>query len=292
MKGKSTISVIIVIMLLVGACTNNTKTDNNLKGNVKSIKTSSYNVEERFGRYEKGGLTEIDGQASTIVEYYSKSKLVDSVATYDNNGTLTSMAFYSYEGDKMSDLKRYDGNGKLLVSFTYSYNKHSNEVELIEQYDAKNNERCRVEQKRSDDDPNITENTTYDSRGNVNTSSRVKGVKKNGKLVEEISYDSDGNVKRVRRYSDEKMILDSVVDDLVKHWEYNQKGDVVYWSWGKDMYDYSRGTGIDFHYSYEYDSKGNWIKRTWYGGRHDEDEEPDHSECTPVYIQERVIEYY
>ena len=53
MKGKSTISVIFVIMLLVGACTNNTKTDNDLKGNVKSIKTSSYNVEERFGRYEK-----------------------------------------------------------------------------------------------------------------------------------------------------------------------------------------------------------------------------------------------
>lgn len=90
----------------------------------------------------------------------------------------------------------------------------------------------------------------------------------------------------------EQLAKKIIAKDLVKHWEYNQKGDVVYWSWGKDMYDYSRGTGIDFHYSYEYDSKGNWIKRTWYGGRHDEDEEPDHSECTPVYIQERVIEYY
>lgn len=281
-----------ITIVFVACSGNSSKPDYNLKGKVRHIRTTNYYAVERFGKFEKGELTDEIGEPCLYDNYFSLNGLMDSTVAYNRQKQLLYKSFNTFENDKIIAQKNYNGDGSLASSYDFSYNEKTGEQEEVRRYDAKEGRQWRYVVRRSPNDPSVIEKITYDENGDVNYRCKVKEYKKNGKLVEEISYDSDGNVKMVRRYSDEKMILDSVVDDLVKYWEYNQKGDVVYWSWGKDMYDYSRGTGIDFHYSYEYDEKGNWIKRTLYRGRHDEDEEPDHSECTPVYIQERVIEYY
>ena len=103
-------------------------------------------------------------------------------------------------------------------------------------------------------------------------------------MTRKVKY-PNGDVERVAEYNnDGKILIDSaVIQESVSRWVYNKKGDVEY------MESARRG---DYHYSYEYDSKGNWIKKIWYSGYHDEDEGPEHDECNPVYIQERVIEYY
>lgn len=281
---KSVNLVFVAIALVFVACSgNSTKPDNNLKGKVRHVRTTNYYAVERFGIFEKGELTDELGEPCLYDNYYSLNGLIDSIVAYNRQKQLLYKSFNTFEDDKIISEKNYNGDGSLASSYDFSYNEKTGEEE-VRLYDAKEGRRWRFVTRRSTDDPSVIEKITYDENGDVNYRSKVKEFKKKGTLVKEIVYNSDGDVERVIEYNNNgKILLDSaIIQESVSYWEYNKKGDV----------EYMESVRGNYHYSYEYDAKGNWIKKIWYSGYHDEDEGPSHDECNPVYIQERVIEYY
>jgi len=283
---KTITLVFATITLVFVACSgNSSKPDYNLKGKVRHIRTTNYYAVERFGKFEKGELTDELEEPCLYDNYFSLSGLMDSTVAYNRQKQLLYKSFNTFENDKIIAQKNYNGDGSLASSYDFSYNEKTGEQEEVRRYDAKEGRRWRYVVRRSPNDPSVIEKIIYDENGDVNYRCKVKEYKKNGTLVKEIVYNSDGDVERVAEYNnDGKILIDSaVIQESVSRWVYNKKGDVEY------MESARRG---DYHYSYEYDSKGNWIKKIWYSGYHDEDEGPEHDECNPVYIQERVIEYY
>lgn len=281
---KTITLVFAAITIVFVACSgNSSKPDYNLKGKVRHIQTTNYYAVERFGKFEKGELTDELGEPCLYDNYYSLNGLIDSIVAYNRQKQLLYKSFNTFEDDKIISEKNYNGDGSLASSYDFSYNEKTGEEE-VRLYDAKEGRRWRFVTRRSTDDPSVIEKITYDENGDVNYRSKVKEFKKKGTLVKESVYNSDGDVERVIEYNNNgKILLDSaIIQESVSYWEYNKKGDV----------EYMESACGNYHYSYEYDAKGNWIKKIWYSGYHDEDEGPEHDECNPVYIQERVIEYY
>lgn len=229
-----------------------------LAGSVQSVRIETSKMIERSGNYVEG--------PREVVE----------TKTYDGNGRMTEER-YTAADDALLYTARYtfDGNGRKKERGVYAPNeslrmkrefKYDDKENLIEwyEYDADGSLRSRNIYDY-DDHKNISERTTFNAKGS---------------LIDRwtYTYDENGNKKEETRYYADDSIDTRYVYTLdengnrVETAKFNAKGEPV----GKESY------------AYEFDSNGNWIKRTT--ARLIDD--AGKAESEPLEIAYRKIAYY
>ncbi len=236
MKRIKALSIVLPIFLILASCSKNKNGwDNyNIKGEVKTIRESSYNAVERFGKVEKGDearrgktlnfdsngkLTEEDIyigvslSAKVIHHYDEQNKGIESLI-YNASGSLDSKAIYHYDNKNNNlDVIYYNSDGDFDYKFSYKYNdKGFNTEEYL--YVDEVNYSYKITYK-------------YDNKG---------------KRIEKVKY----------KPSTSFQIRETYVND--------DKGNNIQ----TFMYDSDGICFAKFTYKYEYDEKDNWIKQITY----------------------------
>ena len=250
-----------------------------VKGNVKSIMTKYFEAVEKFGEVTTGDCY-----------YYGDNELVcfnrDGFITektyYDCDGDLRKKSVYEYDSDNLlSNITFYEvdwrhPNGSLDSKEVYQYNEKRQLVQLI-RYDSDGVEILK----------HISEwegkNKVKDMYYYNELLSRVQVNEYNGNsIVKSVVTDSDG--KEIERLEHEDNRLSKwVQEDYTATYRYNDKGLCCATENGRlsGVY-FTSSEGKSFIYEYEYDQKGNWIKRT----------EKDSQTKIATIITIREITYY
>ncbi len=265
--------------------------EENLQGKVKQITQQQYLVKvvsgdtiiKKESSYPDGNLIQSynqDGNKTTESHFY---KLVDSTCpsiyfTYDKNKNLTELKMnisvnlfsrtllkYNHQ-NKLIERDEYVENNILYRKYTYKYDQHGNRVEEV-LFNPNGDENYKIQQ-------------VFDSIGNktgakqTNTKGQIEdnfsfAYFSNGLQSESISYNEDSSI-----------FYDS-------HLEYDQSGNllkestmmpsddssITVTSYTYDAYSNPTNTtwhnsdgsvSSSFSYVYEYDAKGNWIKKTFF----------------------------
>lgn len=281
--GFIVISVLFVFIIIVNKNTNidmeNSLSEKNLNGKVRSLKIISYNVEfiddeivkgriidegyyyEKFNKYgmeiEHGWIDNDGKSVSQVIMRYDEEQNIISVDLFEYPDKYTSgICEYNKDGT-LKESKSYDDDNKLTGYDTYEYDLKGNmtqkswfdsdgnaKYEWIYEYDEKGN---LIQLKGYDLEKNSESINTYnyDLKGNE---------------IENIWYDSEGRVvlKYMYEYDD--------FNNMIK--------EEMYYSEAEDSKVYT------YIYEYLYDGNGNWIEKIKY------------ENGTPSRIVEREIIYY
>lgn len=205
----------------------------NLKGNVKSVKSTSFRIEKQNGKNQKVG--QLSG--------------FNTLEVFDNQG-------YKLHGIRLSN------EGKSQESWAYTYDSKKNLLEVTI-YDP--NKQIREVLKYSYNPQTLTgEVMGYDANGKF-SGKQVATYDKKGNKISEISLDEKENflLKMESTYDAKSNLLEKSFEDKESKkvrlkYVYDKHNNVVeenYYGEGNQLY----GQKI---FSYKYDSKGNWIERT------------------------------
>ena len=105
----------------------------NLKGNVKSIYTTSFEAIEKFGEIEKGDKAREFVWDNDIKTYYNDNGNRIEENQYDEEGELTSKRKYKYDDNgNVIEANQYDEEGELTRKYKYKYDDNGNRIEAKE----------------------------------------------------------------------------------------------------------------------------------------------------------------
>jgi hypothetical protein len=248
-----------------------------LKGNVKTIKETSYLEVEKFG-----GITREKDRSEKYLEkdFYSifnKRGYKTQEYKYDSDGSLYSQFKYKYNNS--GNIKIIRGTASLLSFLAPTDYYYFFEYDL--------NENMILESHYQSSDLNLVYSYAYKYDEN-NNQIEVNHNKSNESLVSKLEYeyndennktkenhfDSDGNLesKTIYKYDDE--------GDLIEWHRYKPDGSIA--SQGAFKYDDFGNIveGGGFTYKYEYDQEENWILKI------------EFSDNVKGHIIEREIEYF
>jgi len=131
---------VLVLLLLVLSCSTENKQKNsleedNLKGNVKSVREFSYVAVDKFGEISKGERKREDSwQRDFYKKYDDKGNKIEE-NNYKSDGSLGSKYTYKYDdkGNKIEE-NNYNSDGSLDYKYTYkyNYNEKNNWIERLE----------------------------------------------------------------------------------------------------------------------------------------------------------------
>lgn len=268
----------------------------NLRGGVKTLKTTTYEVEYWYGEAEKGkvttspnnhplyfdpktdavglfgsynrrGYTNItrvfdDGFSPEIepvgvfVNHYNRRGYNEYTEFLDNSFNLEAKTVNHWENDKLMGFKTCDANGVLVCEWNCKRNETSGDI-IEENYSTKEHQYKTVYTPRQND-PKRSDVVIYvddnpDQKGSVETEPNKRMI-----------YNEKGRITGMLLYNESGKII-SVMNDT---YNYNKNGDI------------SSINEKQYTFEYEYDQRGNWIKRTTCKGN------------DVLYIEEREIEYY
>lgn len=247
---------------------------------VKSCKFTTYETESKFGDivfedFVMMGVIEFNsaGNIKTIYDYSEQGDLVDKVEyKYDSDGQLIEARDYNFD---------IDGEGILVFKETYEYlNGYLSKMTSYYNgfYESKLScifirEGNKLLERRSYEDGELYE---------------VIKFSKNDKTgYEYISYDGDGNEvdKEAVVFNGKGLVVESRDSETASKVEYNKNNLPVYLE-NMDFdvtvgYGYEPASDMKLYIEYEYDQKGNWVRRTIYSGE----------DKTPNRITVREIEY-
>ena len=253
-----------------------------LKGNVKSIREYYYNEADDKTLAIKPSAIGINDSNSCIITNYNEKGNVTTcnwhrgnlegkkwINRYDDAGNLIeSTTFNTDDSISKKSYFIYDANLNCIESNGTYYGKHGMNFKLIYKYDDKNN-RIEMGYYKYFKDSQAYYQWIYKYDENDNNIEEYV-YHEDGKLSQKYinKFDNDHNLIQIDAYSESLM------------WKYfstyNENGLMTdEHQIGKDdklMYDYA--------FKYEYDDKGNWIKKIKY--------EKD----IPIGLTIRVIEYY
>ncbi len=155
------------------------------KGRVKSVKVSSFDIEQIDGKLVRTGLV-FPGE--NITKYDEKGNMLEEVR-YGSSGKIRSKSTYIYKynekGNKVEEV-RYGSNDDTKSKGTYKYDDKGNKVE-----EAVYTASGKLDSKRTykyDENENLVETLTYDASGKVTLKNSTKYDKK-GNKVKKTSYD-------------------------------------------------------------------------------------------------------
>lgn len=226
-----------------------------LKGNVKSIKETSYEAIQKDGKIVPGKRAKPSWKKDTYRGFNRKGEIIEELI-YNTDGSLRSIctlktlnknsvaaSIFKPSGElKFRQITNYNDQGKLvekvrfnldgetLVRNLYLYNENGNRIEDLQYLNSQEN-------------PSIKTTYKYDMHGNK---------------VEEYMYNPEGR--------------------LIAKWlsKYDEQNSLV-----EENYYYADGNlSAQEVYSYEFDKKGNWIQQIVV------------SNDVPKYIVIREIRYY
>ncbi len=254
----------------------------NLKGKVKSYTELSFEAIEHLGNIEKG---------KKIVNSWK----YDVERKYDKYGKQ--IEWYGYKSD-----------GSLYIKYTYKYDEHGNSIEENWSNSDGTLKMSHTYEYKYDINGNMVEKMQYDSDGSLFHTNTYQ-YDSNGNQIEVNQFDSYGNLDEIHFYNYdehgnriEEKLLNSAGIVYMRHiYKYDDSGNKIEWNSytddilnGKSTYSYDEngnkiiekryGPNGELRskktYRYDYDERGNWIKKTII-----EDD-------TAKTILERKYEYY
>lgn len=274
---KNSFVVFISIGISLFSCKNvitkkNDLANDNLKGNVKSIRQTSYLAIEKFGEIQKG---EKDGKYGycSVTLYNEKGNKIEE-SEYDTSGDFKLKRIFKYnkEDDRIEE-SLYNSDGNLVSKTTNEYNDKRKIIEtIIYKSDGS------IESQSTCEYPNDSVMEVTHFRGG-------KGIVKfddKGREIEEISpgffggkstfkYDEKGNII-------EENLMESssgTKDGVNIKYKYDEKGNKT-----KEFMTGSDGITTTSSFIYKYDEKDNWVQEIYFNNN------------SPSTITERKIEYY
>lgn len=275
----------IMALLLCVSCSHrkNSLYYENLKGKVKELKTVTYEAKYKFGEVEKGEIVTLPSdhplryyqKIGVFINHYDKKGYKAYMEVFNEDLERESKVKYQYEKDYVMSYKTYyEGGG--MDEWECKRDKKNGEV-IEETYKSEFYDYKTVCTNRKDDaemtdwvndseyHDGFSEEKTKHEKGSFRT------IRKNGEVFQRIDYNEAGKEISTFTFGERKRIMSIQRSDSTSvTFEYNKNGDVV------KMVD----SGEEYVFNYEYDKHDNWIKRITYKGE------------TPLYIEEREIEYY
>ncbi|GEM_PF-3919365 len=245
----------LIILFLIFSCSFFVHYDDEyekLKGQVKTVEESTYSIIESNGKVEKSRLT------SKIVMAYDKDGNEAGRKIYDTNGDLKEVIACLYnEQNKLKEETGINAQGEMTTRTTYKYNDKGMMVEenlwtLIYA------------------NPIATTTYSYDDEGRMKESIAWYSYKKDKVMWRYVyEYNAQGQKVMQKTFKEDGSLERKYV------YEYNDKG---YQS--KEEVTGDVILGSTYIFKYQYDKKGNWIKRI------------EIFEGEPSGITERIINYY
>lgn len=257
----------------------NSLTELSLLGNVKSVKSTFYDADEKFGKLEKTTIKVIETANFNESGFITKSirkNLKDNFEyignyRYDENNNLLeenrAYGFFTYKYDELNRLVQmdehseskelkfrsinmYDDKGNCIESNTYKPNGdlHS---KSIYKYDDKGN--C-IEYAHYKEDGSLYYKYIwkYDNKGNIIEEDEVKSMFGDKGNTTRYVYDNKNKIVK-RTYIEPSGDIDYVID-----YKYDEKGNIIN---EKSVSDSGINT-YTIDYMYKYDKVGNWIEQT------------------------------
>lgn len=242
----------IIFYLITGFLTilppTNEWKENNLIGNVKSMKEYGSTVDPRDKMFS------VPEDSNYELFEFSKDGKITNRATCKSDGKKISIAQYTYDQDGHRTSLTWLLKDTVFTKYTYAYQDN----DVIEWYEEGKGQNKQKTQYIYDKDGRMVEENLYSGGGGLHY-----------KLKKE--YDSKGNLITLTQYDSNN--------------KYESKYTYTYDNHRNPHTEtYSSADGFmngTTSYAYEYDKKGNWIKRVKYD-RHAE----------PFFVKERKIEYY
>ena len=277
-----------------------------LNGDVKEVKTSAYTAKMNFDEIEKDERVKYDSDMPLRLYYlfkYVESGSVN-VRQFDEKGKITVESEYAYDLD-MVGKSVYEWNDNLLKMINY-YDENGRNAYFENLYDGDVNIGFVYEREfqyidkfyqkvlyKRDNDGEIVEMCDYTEDGILRFKQILEVV--DGKTLNGSVYNTDGSLecKYEYEYKDEKVsMFRQITGDEV--WTVNYDDGLIISSNGGNKYypdlEFSYNEWRDpvtmkrdndeYTFEYEYDKCHNWTKRITYKG------------IKPMFIEERVIEYY
>ena len=286
-KSTNLLFLLAPLVLTVGCkkVVKNTPEEIALNEKIKEVSSNQFWVETTSEELEKGDPKWSGGDNYKMV--FDENGHVLEEVQYDLDGALRTKETYTYgEGGFLMESNKYDvngeGGGDELWKYKTHHLKNPMHPELSEVYDSSGElkgKMIRVYDERgneieyeyidieNDGLGNRKGKYTYDSDDRL---IRSESYSNNITEVREYTYDNDKvTIKTVFNYGEVKGSRSQVM-------KYNDKEDVI------EVEDLNEGGESDkrIEYAYDYDEKGNWIRKTEYVNG------------TPRTITERTIEYY
>lgn len=246
---------------------------NGIKGNVKKIHETTYIGIEKFGEFQKQST-----KSSSVSIYNTLGNLATKIS-YTIDGSLKDSTNYKYDSNNnCKESNSFKSNGVLSGKTISKYNQDNRVIE-INFYEPDGSLHFKFV-KKYDVNGNNIESLEYNSEGNLE--SRAFGVfDVNGKLVELgfvierksykaiYKYDSKNNLIEVQKY------WDSTLDEKLTY-KYDENSNLI----EESSIDSEGNLSPVISNKYDYDNKGNWIKKNIF------------KNSIQVELTERVIEYY
>jgi len=199
----------------------------NLKGDVKSFREIKFLAVDNFSIISNG---------EKIRHIYNQEVLFNLDGNqiekneYIPDGTLANRTVYLYRQDQLVEYNNYDSQGMLFGTGKYL----TDEEGIV----------IRLDYKTTDGRYNWSESYQYDDNGNLTEVKRFK-TEEVIDTRELYAFDNKGNIKESEFHRESKLISKNI---------YKYDG-------GGDYNELNFGDSVMYTYKYNYDSKGNWIKK-------------------------------
>ena len=231
---KKLLVTLILSILFVSSTVAGKKTDreiDGLIGLVKEVRTEKAHFSSKFGKWVEGHRTRW-----TIETYDTKGNKIEkgywggsakTVYTYDTKGNMIEEAKFNADGSlTIKRVYTYDAKGNMIETYGFIYlgGIEIHVSKKVYTYDAKGN---MIEEAKFNADSSLDYKTvyTYDAKGN---------------MIEEALYKADGSL-----FSKDVFTYDTK-GNKIETTEYKADGSLP----------------SKYAYTYTYDAKGNWIKKT------------------------------
>lgn len=260
--------------LLFSSCENKKNNDlGNLKGKVKKITRTEFDIKEYLGDIEKTDII-----TKHILKFNEDGYCIKSDFYFVQSDNILKGKFDEYGNCIEQTSNNLDG--VLEWKIKYKYDEDGN---CIEQ--KKYNEAGEMESKiklKYDEYGNCMGQTSYNLDGELEWKNKYK-YDEDGNCIEQNSYNSDGELESKYKYKfdeDGNLIKNELESNNLKttqKYKYDEDGNEIEETFYRDG-----ELKVKFKFKYdEYDKENNWINRI----RYDESD-------TPFSITEREIDYY
>lgn len=245
-----------------------------VSGNVKSIRTTGYEAVEKFGEITEGDVL----YGNTLIEF-NKDGNITEISYFDNRGDLTKKSIYAFnDKGKVAKISNYDGDGDETGRTLYTYNEDGNVIKIVDYNKA--GEINYTQQNEWEDDKCIKSLYT----GEYTDGNYIINEFEGHNLVKSVVYDNNGKETGDYTVFEDDKIIKIANSECTSILTYNNKGLCASIVNGQisSTNSYLLLNGQSYIYEYEYDEKGNWIKKV--------EKEQKSKKTKRIFIRE--IEYY
>lgn len=240
---KRNLFILIIALILLVSCIGNQRENSlseaNIKGKVKTLTTYQYDASEKFGQAQKEKL-----RFTTTNFYNEEGNLTEQNLSYLPSGEITQKRIYEYDEQGNALVKDYNKDGKHQYTYKYIYDKNGK----------------------------LIESNNFDSDGK-RTDKRVTQYDTEGNKIITLHYDENDSIEWKWTYTYEnngkKVTLKAIKPDNSISWiniyTYDDNGNEI----EDNTVDANGKISTARAYQYDnFDEQKNWGKRIWiYNGK-------------------------